>query len=93
MTTRRELITEKYETLQRDMKQWTDEPILPSLSDIDVADLMYFITMTFLGATDDKTIRERLNDIVKLHGIQVSDQQFDALFPLVKAFLDWLKTI
>lgn len=92
MTTRRELITAKYLTLTTSIREYTHEPIFPSLDDIDVADLIYFITFTFLGV-DDLGCRNKLREIVELHQIQVSTQQFDAIFPIVKEFLEWMKTI
>ena len=64
MATRRELITEKYNALGEKMKKYTDEEIFPSLEDIDVADLVYFISMTFLGVQDDEGCRERLKLII-----------------------------
>ena len=46
-TTRRELITTKYNLLGEKMRKYTDEQIFPSLEDIDVADLVYFISLLF----------------------------------------------
>ena len=93
MATRRELITEKYNVLGEKMKKYTDEQIFPSLEDIDVADLVYFISMTFLGAQDDEGCRERLNDIIETHNIKLTVEAFNGVYPCVKDFLDWLKSI
>lgn len=92
MTTRRILITDKYSALTSSIREYTQDPILPSLEDIDVADLIYFITFTFLGV-DDIGCRTKLREIVELHQIQVTNQQFEAIFPLVNDFLEWMKTI
>jgi hypothetical protein len=93
MTTRRELITTKYNLLGEKMRKYTDEQIFPSLEDIDVADLVYFISITFLGAQDDKGCRERLNDIIAAHDIKLTKEAFNGVYPCVKDFLDWLKSI
>lgn len=92
-TTRRELITEKYNALGEKMKIYTDEQIFPSLEDIDVADLVYFISITFLGVQDDAGCRERLKDIIETHRIVLTREAFNGVYPCVKDFLDWLKSI
>lgn len=93
MTTRRQLITEKYNALEQKLKLYTDETIFPSLDDIDVGDLVYFISMTFLGVQDDAGCRERLNDIITTHNIKLKRETFEKLYPCVKDFLDWLKSV
>jgi hypothetical protein len=92
-TTRRELITLKYNLLGQKMKKYTDEQIFPSLEDVDVADLVYFISITFLGVQDDEGCRERLNDIIETHNIKLTREAFNGVYPCVKDFLDWLKSI
>lgn len=92
-TTRRELITQKFHALVTSMEKYTDEHIFPSLEDIDVADLVYFISITFLGVQDDKGCRERLKDIIETHDIKLTKEAFEGIYPCVKDFLDWLKTV
>ena len=93
MTTRRELIVEKYNTLCTQIGSLTPEPFFPSLDEVDPADLVYFITITFLGCVDDLACQVRLREILETHRIQLSDETFAVMYPLVKEFLEFVKKL
>jgi hypothetical protein len=48
-----QLIVQKYTELEKEMKKHIDGSILPSLDDIDVADFVYYTTITFLGVDSE----------------------------------------
>ena len=45
MTTRRELIIQKYCALELELGQFIDSSLFPSLASIDLADLVTYLTM------------------------------------------------
>ena len=93
MATRRELIVEKYNALCTELELLTPDPFLPSLDEVDVADLIYFITITFLGCADDLACQLRLREILDIHRIQLSNETFALMYPLVKEFLEFVKIL
>ena len=64
MTTRASLITEKYEILTTELKTFFDAELFPSLDSIDVADLVYFITMNFIGIENPEDFHEKIKDLI-----------------------------
>ena len=49
MTTRKELILAKFSVLESKLKELINGDVFPSLSEIDIADLVYLVTLTFMG--------------------------------------------
>ena len=49
MTTRKTLIVERYGALEVELKKHLDAELFPSLDSVDIADLVYLITISFLG--------------------------------------------
>ena len=49
MSTRKELIVAKFSILEKELKPLFKRTLFPSLEEIDLADLVYYITITFLG--------------------------------------------
>ena len=93
MQTRRELIVERYNSLCAQVKLLTPDEFFPSLEDIDPADLVYFITLTFLGCTDDLERQVRLREILETHRIQLDNETFAQMYPIVNDFLDFVKNL
>ena len=91
MTTRGALITEKYSTLHIELKKYIQQDILPSLEDIDIVDLVFFISLTFGQKKDD--YHENLDNLVSIHGVKLEKEHYDLLYEKIKQFLDWYFTM
>ena len=48
MTTRKELIVEKLVALEKALETYVDKSLFPSLDEIDVSDLVFYISFTFI---------------------------------------------
>ncbi len=93
MATRRELTVEKYNALCTELELLTPDSFFPSLDEVDPADLVYFITIIFLGCVDDLACQVRLREILDMHRIQLSNETFALMYPLVKEFLEFVKIL
>jgi hypothetical protein len=74
-----------------ELKKYIKEDILPSLDEIDLVDLIFFIQLTFIGKKDD--YHSNLNDLIDIHGVKLEKQHYDLLYEKIKVFLDWFFTM
>ena len=93
MTTRKELIVEKYLLLETELKQYVTDDIFPSLDTIDVADLVYYITLIFLGVTTDEQYKIKIRELLITNGIKISDTNIGIIIPLIQSFVEWMKAL
>lgn len=96
--TRATLIVEKYNTLQKELesilgKKDTDAALFPSLDDIDLSDLVYFVTITFVGLETEEQFRKEITSLVSCHGFSVTDKQMEKLVPKILLFVIWLRDL
>ena len=90
MTTRAALITERYTALEAALKPFFAAELFPSLADIDLADLVYFVTMTFLGVDSDEQYCDKISSMVAANAGPAARA---AVVPLVRDFVRWLKCL
>lgn len=88
-TTRKNLFTEKYLKLSKQIEDALSINILPSLTEYDVVDIIFFINMHFAGTT----YRDGVKTLIETHKIKVSDTVFETTFPFIEEFLVWLKNL
>ena len=93
MTTRKELIVNKYLLLETELKKYVTDDIFPSLDSIDVADLVYYITLIFLGVTTDEQYRIKIRELLITNGIKISDINIGIIIPLIQSFVKWMKAL
>jgi hypothetical protein len=93
MTTRMQLIVQKYTDMEVELKKHIDGSLLPSLEDIDVADLVYFTTITFFGVDSEAQYHSKIKELIESNAMTVSQEQFDKVAPLVIDFISWLKKL
>lgn len=91
MSTRAALIAEKYIILHTELKKYIHQDILPSLEDIDVVDLVFFISLTFQGKKDD--YHANLDNLIDIHGVKLEKEHYNLLYAKIKEFLDWYFTM
>ena len=93
MTTRKQLIIGKYTELEIELKKHIDATLFPPLQDIDVADLVYFVTLTFIGITTPLQFHSKVMELSKTNGVVVSDAVICIISPLIEEFVNWLRIL
>jgi hypothetical protein len=93
MTTKKELILRKYLVLTTELKKHLGENsnLLPPADDMDVADLIFFISMFFTGGGGG--YRENIKSLIVANCLKVSDETFETVYPLVIEFIDFVKNM
>ena len=93
MTTRKELIVDKYLLLGTELKKYVTDDIFPSLDCIDVADFVYYITLIFLGVTTDEQYKIKIRELLTTNNIRISDTNIGIIVPLIRDFVKWMKEL
>ena len=88
-TTRKLLIIEKYNELINKLKEYITVDIFPSLDDIDIADLVFFVSLNFAGSKNN--YQEALKDLIDCHNIKLDDETFIEVYNVVHPFILWFK--
>ena len=93
MSTRKELILEKFTTLEKELKPLFNGNIFPSLQEIDLADLVYYITVTFLGIDSESQYNEKIKELMISNNIKTTKEVFGKISPKLIKFISWLKKL
>ena len=86
-TTRKELIIKKYNSLLKSLNNKDIINVLPSLDEMDLADIIYFFNLYF----ENGYYKESLLHLLELKDIKLNDEEFDDMYDIVFPFIVWLK--
>ena len=93
MATRKTLIVEKYGALEVELRKYLSAELFPSLDTVDVCDLVYLITITFIGVDSEEQYRVKIRELLDSHGVKVEEAAFGVVAPLIAYFVGWLKKL
>ena len=93
MPSRKDLILHNYMILEKALQKYISKEIFPNLEDNDIIDVVYYITMSFLGIDNEN----QYNDCIKQHlinnNVKLNDYDCKIVVDLIREFIIWLKTI
>ena len=93
MSTRKELIVNKIVALEKTLEIYVDKKLFPSLDEIDVADLVFYITFTFVGLNDTNSMGEKVKELIVANNVTITDENQKKVVPLVIDFIMWLRVL
>lgn len=93
VVTRATLITEKYTILTNELKTFFDAELFPSLDSIDIADLVFFITVSFLNVNTEDQFTDKIIDLITSNGFKITDKQMVRVVPLIQEFVLWIRAL
>jgi hypothetical protein len=95
MTTRAIIITKKYTELTDKLKEMFETELIPSLDNLDVADIEYLITMTFIGIEKEKDFEEEIRTLIINNNLKdiVTEDQTIVVTRLISQFVLWLRVL
>ena len=99
-TTRKEIITQKYDKLLTDLTPFIPDKIketsvLPTIDeDIDFLDLVFLLNLHFISANEDN-YKQTINDFLDTHNkiTLFTDEQLENIYKLMKEFIFWFKSL
>lgn len=92
-TTRKIQITQKYALLEVELKKHINSDLFPCLDDIDVADLIFLITYTFMGMNSLVQFDSKIRQMMRDNNIEVINENIEIIAPLVMDFVVWLRNL
>ena len=97
MTTRKDLIIEKYSILKEEIKKISDEDSLFGISqdinDDSIADLVFYVTMLFVGVDTETQYENKIKELLELNDISMCEKDESKVIVLVRDFVQWLKNL
>ena len=97
MTTRKELIIEKYSILKEEIMRYTNQDsffgMSDDISDDSVADLVFYTTMLFVGIDTDVQYENKIQELFELNQIDISKENEFKVVEIIREFVQWLKLL
>ena len=83
MSTRKELIIEKYCILEKQLLDFLDADILPDIDDVDICDIVFIITFQFLGIETEEQYEKKINEMIKSNNLEVSKENLKSVVTFI----------
>ena len=93
MTTRKELIVEKYCRLEQVLLNYFDVNIFPNLNEIDVGDMVFLITYQFLNINTNEEYTKKIREMILCHDLEITERDLGEILPIIVDFVKWLKAL
>ena len=98
MTTRKEVIIEKYSILREQIMIYTDQDsffgISDDINDDSIADLVFYTTMLFVGIDTDIQYENKIQELFELNQIKISkESELKFVIEIIREFVQWLKLL
>lgn len=97
MTTRKDLIIEKYSILKEEIKKISNEDSLFGISqdinDDSIADLVFYVTRLFVGVDTESQYENKIKELLELNDISMCEKDESKVIVLVRDFVQWLKNL
>ena len=93
MTTRKELIIDKYCKLKNKLLEYLDKNIFPNLDEFDISDVVFLLTYQFLNINTDDEYSIKIKEIILCHELTVKESDLVVILPLIIEFIKWIKQL
>ena len=89
--TKKQLLTNLYKEFTTEINKFIDaSKIFPDLIDMDLIDIIFLINHYFGFTTEYKPI---VIELLKINNIEIDDNKFKLLYPIIEIFLNKFKSI
>ena len=93
MPSRKYLILHNYISLEKELQNYITKDIFPNLADHDITDIIYFITISFLGIDTDDQYDSCIKQHLINNNVKLNEDNCKIVVNLIREFIIWLKTI
>ena len=97
MTTRKELIIEKYSILKEQIMRYTDQDsffgISDDINDDSIADLVFYTTMLFVAVDTDIQYENKIKELFELNQVNIAKENELKVIEIIREFVQWLKLL
>jgi hypothetical protein len=90
MTTRKEIIINKYLEFQNNINNIVPINIFPSLEEVDVVDLLLFFNFTFGYVNEYENI---ITELISFNNVKIQPDELQKVMPVIIQFIDEFKLL
>ena len=90
MTTRREIIINKYLEFQNNINSIVPIDVFPSLEEVDVVDLLLFFNFTFGYVNEYENI---ITELITFNNVKIQPDELQRVVPVIIKFIDEFKLL
>jgi hypothetical protein len=90
MTTRKEIIINKYLEFQNNINNIVPIDIFPSLEEVDVVDLLLFFNFTFGYVNEYENI---ITELISFNNVKIQPDELQKVMPVIIQFIDEFKLL
>ena len=90
MTTRKEIIINKYLEFQNNINNIVPINIFPSLEEVDVVDLLLFFNFTFGYVNEYENI---INELISFNNVKIKPDELQKVMPVIIQCIDEFKLL
>ena len=87
MTTKKDLLIEKYIILLDAIKTHTDIKIFPDIEQFELYEILYYFQLYFFNYEDQYIT---IKNIISEKQLEITDEILTLIFPYIKEFLDFI---
>jgi hypothetical protein len=90
MTTRKEIIINKYLEFQNNINSIVPIDVFPSLEEVDVVDLLLFFNFTFGYVNEYENI---ITELITFNNVKIQPDELQRVVPVIIKFIDEFKLL
>ena len=92
MTTKKDLIINKYQYLKSQLEVYINSNLFPSLDDYDITDIIFYLNLYFPKGGEQEYINT-IEKLMKQKQIQINDNDFTTTVNLILDFINFLNNL
>ena len=92
MASRKVIIEDKYNVLQRKINSKMNMNLFPPLEIMSITDIIYLLNMTFRNITNDIDYNVKINNLIDINGYKIEEEHRELIIPDIIDFIKYLKS-
>jgi len=92
MTTKRDLIVQRYQHLKSELQNYIDGSLFPSLDDYDITDIIFYLNLYFAKGREYEYI-DTIEKLMKQKQIDINDDDYTTVVNLIIDFINFLNNL
>ena len=92
MTTKKDLIINKYQHLKSQLHNYIDGSLFPSLDDYDITDIIFYLNLYFARGREEEYI-DTIEKLMKQKQIDINDDDYTTVVNLIIDFINFLNNL
>ena len=92
MASRKVIIEDKYNVLQRKINSKMKMDLFPPLNIVSITDVIYLLNMNFKNITNDIDYNLKINNLIDINGYKLEKKDRELVIPDIIDFVKFIKS-